>query len=382
MPQEKIQPAANVDRALTVGHESAPYWLAALIESADDSIISKTLDGFITSWNKGAERIFGYQAEEIIGQPALNLIPPDYHDEEPRILQRIRSGERVEHYETLRVRKDGSLVDVSLTISPIKRPDGEIIGASQIARDITKLKQAEQALRDSENHLRLITNALPVLISYVDAGQRYRFVNRGYTEWFGRERAELLGRHLREVIGETAYAAVRPELAKVFAGEEVVFERFMTYPGNDERYIHVNYVPDFDAATGAVRGFCALVQDVSARREAQERLRESEARFAKAFSASPLVLTISSLATGKLLEVNDTFVNVTGFTRAEAIGRTTLELGLWAKPQDRDAELTQVRQTGHVRNAEYLFRVRDGAEIYGLLSANRSRSAAKPSRSP
>src|ERR1051325_5406997 len=114
--------------------EFAPYWLAALIESADDAIISKTLDGIITSWNKGAERIFGYTADEIIGKPVTILIPPDHEDEEPAILARLRAGKRIEHYETIRVAKDGRLLDISLTVSPIKDANGEIVGASQIAR--------------------------------------------------------------------------------------------------------------------------------------------------------------------------------------------------------------------------------------------------------
>jgi PAS domain S-box-containing protein len=126
--------------------EFAPYWLAALIESADDAIISKTLDGIITSWNNGAQRIFGYTAEEAIGNPVTMLIPPDHIDEEPAILARLRAGERIEHYETVRVTKNGRLIDISLTVSPIKGPNGEIVGASKIARDISEQRQARKAL--------------------------------------------------------------------------------------------------------------------------------------------------------------------------------------------------------------------------------------------
>jgi PAS domain S-box-containing protein len=132
-----------------LGNDIAEYWLAALIESADDAIISKTLKGIITSWNKGAERIFGYTANEIIGKPVLVLIPPDHHNEEPAILAKIKSGERIEHYETIRVTKDGRLINISLTVSPIKTPDGKIIGASKIARDITNLKQAEARMKEA-----------------------------------------------------------------------------------------------------------------------------------------------------------------------------------------------------------------------------------------
>jgi PAS domain S-box-containing protein len=129
--------------------EFAQYWLTALIESADDAIISKTLDGIITSWNKGAERIFGYTAEEVIGKPVTILIPEGHEDEEPAILARLRRGDRIEHYETIRVRKDGRHIDISLTVSPIKGPKGDIIGASKIARDITEQKQARKTLDDA-----------------------------------------------------------------------------------------------------------------------------------------------------------------------------------------------------------------------------------------
>lgn len=121
--------------------------LAAIVQSSDDSIISKSLDGIIETWNRGAERIFGYKAEEAIGKPVTILIPPDRHDEEPEILARIRRGERIDHYETVRQRKDGSLVHISLTISPIRRADGTIIGASKISRDITAQKQSEERLK-------------------------------------------------------------------------------------------------------------------------------------------------------------------------------------------------------------------------------------------
>lgn len=124
--------------------------LSAIVESSDDAILSKNLDGIIQSWNKGAERIFGYTAAETIGQPVLMLIPPDRHDEEPRIIARIRSGERVDHFETVRRRKDGSLIDISLTISPVKDASGRIIGASKVARDISDRRRMEQERRKAE----------------------------------------------------------------------------------------------------------------------------------------------------------------------------------------------------------------------------------------
>jgi PAS domain S-box-containing protein len=131
--------------------ESSRVQLAAIVESSDDAIISKTLEGIITSWNKAAERIFGYSAEEVIGKSILTLIPLERHDEEPRIIANLKRGERIEHYETVRLRKDGRLVDVSLTVSPIRNSAGQTIGASKIARDITENKKAE---RERERLLR------------------------------------------------------------------------------------------------------------------------------------------------------------------------------------------------------------------------------------
>jgi PAS domain S-box-containing protein len=122
---------------------NATQRIASIVESSSDAIISKDLNGVITSWNNGAQRIFGYTAGEVVGKPVTILIPPDRYDEEPSILERIRRGERVEHYETVRTRKDGSRVDISLTISPVKNVEGKIIGASKIARDITERKRSE-----------------------------------------------------------------------------------------------------------------------------------------------------------------------------------------------------------------------------------------------
>src|SRR2546423_861562 len=115
--------------------------LGAIVASSDDAIVSKSLEGIVQSWNASAERIFGYSAAEMIGQPISKLVPPDRHSEEPEILERLRRGERVDHFETIRQRKDGRLIDVSVTISPIKDPTGRVIGASKIARDITELKR-------------------------------------------------------------------------------------------------------------------------------------------------------------------------------------------------------------------------------------------------
>jgi PAS domain S-box-containing protein len=142
--------------------------LAAVVNSSDDAIITKTLDGVITTWNPAAERMYGYSADEVIGQPVTVLIPDDHADEEPAILQRLRRGEPVDHYETVRRRKDGSLIHVSLCVSPIRDSSGQIIGASKIARDITRQKQDEAALREHSQVMELLAAANSAIASALD----------------------------------------------------------------------------------------------------------------------------------------------------------------------------------------------------------------------
>jgi PAS domain S-box-containing protein len=149
-------------------------FLWSIVENSDDAIITKNLDGIISSWNKSAERLFGYTAEEAIGKPITMLIPPERYDEEPAFLARIRLGEHVHHYETIRQRKDGSLVDISLTVSPIKDAEGKIIAASGIARDITERKRNDEHIavlaREAEHRTKniLATVQATVTLSHSD----------------------------------------------------------------------------------------------------------------------------------------------------------------------------------------------------------------------
>ena len=140
--------------------EAASLRLAAIVESSNDAVVGKSLDGIVTSWNAAAERLFGYRAEEMIGQPILRLLPEDRQDEERMILERLRRGERVDHFETVRRTKDGRLLEMSVTISPLRDARGVIIGASKIARDITEQKRAAQALRESEEKYRTLFDAI------------------------------------------------------------------------------------------------------------------------------------------------------------------------------------------------------------------------------
>jgi PAS domain S-box-containing protein len=144
--------------------QSALLNLCALIDACDDAIIGKTIDGTIVSWNKGAEKTYGYKAEEILGQPISVLIPPGNREELPEIMLRLRRGEHILKYETTRIHKDGHPIDVSLTISPVKGKNGTVVGASVVARDITDQKQTQLALRQSEERFRIALKNAPVVV--------------------------------------------------------------------------------------------------------------------------------------------------------------------------------------------------------------------------
>jgi PAS domain S-box-containing protein len=162
------EPADGLKRAAPAAGPDASLHYAAIVQSSDDAIISKDLGGIITSWNKSAERLFGWKDSEIIGQSVLLLIPKERHDEEPGIISRIQRGERIEHYETVRQRKDGTLIDISLTVSPIRDQSGRIIGASKIARDISGRKRAEEKLRQQARHLAVLNHVSEVISRDLD----------------------------------------------------------------------------------------------------------------------------------------------------------------------------------------------------------------------
>ena len=170
--------------------EATAIRLAEVVESSHDAIAAKDLDGIITDWNKSAERIFGYKAREIIGKSELTLIPEDRKSEEAEILKHVRRGKSLDHYETVRRRKDGKLIDVSLTISPIKDSTGEIVGVSNIARDITERKQAQRRVAEQARLLDLTNDAIIVR----DHKDRIVYWNRGAQEMYGFSRKEALGK--------------------------------------------------------------------------------------------------------------------------------------------------------------------------------------------
>lgn len=176
--------------------------LAAIIESSDDAIIGKDPDGTIRSWNHGAERLYGYRADEVIGKPISILSPPGREDDIPRLLEAIARGGRIDNHETVRITKNGTLIDVSVTVSPIKGQDGTIIGASTIARDVTERRRVEEMLRRSEEKFRAILEFAPDAVVITDAQARVALVNSQAERLFGYPRAELAGRPVEDLLPE------------------------------------------------------------------------------------------------------------------------------------------------------------------------------------
>ncbi|HEV2836766.1 MAG TPA: PAS domain S-box protein [Pyrinomonadaceae bacterium] len=255
--------------------ELAPYWLAAVIESAEDAIVSKTLDGIITSWNEGAERIFGYTAEEAIGQPITIIIPPEHLDEEPEILARLRAGVRIEHFETVRMRKDGTRLDISLTVSPIKGPDGRIIGASKIARDITEQLQARRALDEATERMKLALAASRLGDWSWDAKTDLVTLSETTARIFGVPAEQQFTRtELRDLLSgddrEGAMATVE-EALRTHTDYDIEYR--LKRPDNTERWVSAKGRGIYDAA-GNVIGMLGFVQDMSDRKAAEETLRE------------------------------------------------------------------------------------------------------------
>jgi PAS domain S-box-containing protein len=181
--------------ALRLKADKAIGLLASIVDSSDDAIISKTLEGVITSWNAGAERLFGYTAKEAIGQHISMIIPLDRHDEETSILARLNRGERIDHFDTIRLRKDGTALDISVSISPVRDSAGKIIGASKIARDISGRKRVERELHESEQRFRTLADALDTQVQF-------------RTQELRRRNAEILQQsdQLRDLSGRLMFA--------------------------------------------------------------------------------------------------------------------------------------------------------------------------------
>ncbi|HEY2359785.1 MAG TPA: PAS domain S-box protein [Candidatus Angelobacter sp.] len=252
--------------------EKAQRRLAAIIESSEDAIASKDLNGIITSWNKSAERLFGYTAEEIIGQPVTLIIPPELHGDEPMILGKIRAGERIEHFQTVRVHKSGRLVDVSLTVSPIKDDKGTIVGAAKIVRDITRQKKLEEAAL----RLAAIVESSGDAIASKDLNGIITSWNRSAEKLFGYKAEEIIGKSVMVIIPPELHHDEHMILSKIRRGEKIEhFETIRVHKNGERIEVSLTISPIKDE-NGNVIGAAKIVRNITETNKIERALQTTE----------------------------------------------------------------------------------------------------------
>jgi len=246
--------------------------LAAIVDSSDDAIISKDLNGIIVSWNDSAVRIFGYTSNEIIGRSILTLIPPELHPEEDKIVGRVRAGERIEHYETIRIKKSGERIPISATISPIYDGTGKIVGASKVARDISDRKKDDQ----SRFQLAAIVDSADDAIVSKDLNGIIRSWNQGAVRMFGYTSEEMVGQSILRLIPEALLYEEDEILRKIRAGDRVDhYDTVRMKKDGESIEVSVTISPIRDGS-GQVIGASKIARDISGRRRMERMLIQSE----------------------------------------------------------------------------------------------------------
>lgn len=260
-----------IDESPTL-EDSSKYLLASIIESSNDAIISKNLQGVVTSWNAAAQRIFGYTADEMIGQPILRLIPEELHSQEFEILAKVRAGERIKHYETVRVRKSGEKFPVSVTISPVKDGTGKVIGASKIAQDISD----QMRFDDSRVRLAAIVDCADDAIISKDLNGIIKTWNQGACRMFGYTSEEMVGQPLLRLIPEELHYEEDEILRKLRAGERIDHYETTRCRKNGE-FVEVSVtISPIRNDEGRVIGASKIARDISDRKRMEKLLIQSE----------------------------------------------------------------------------------------------------------
>jgi PAS domain S-box-containing protein len=280
-PKDSAQPAAPQDAAV------AQAYLAAIVDSADDAILSKDIDGIIRSCNRAAERLFGYTAAELIGRPVRILIPADRQAEEDHILARIRGGERVDHFETKRITKDGQLIDISLTVSPVRDSTGTIIGASKIARDITAQLRAATELAAQQAWFRVTLASIGDAVIAADAGGRVSYMNATAERLTGWRLASAQGRPLGDVFQivseKTREPVENPAELVMRVGEIVGLANHTLLISRDgAEYPITDSAAPIRDAEGRMLGVVLVFRDVMEERRAEGAIAEQRERLLEA----------------------------------------------------------------------------------------------------
>jgi PAS domain S-box-containing protein len=296
---------------------------AQIVEFATDAIISKDREGLITSWNRGAEALYGYSAGEVLGRSISLLIPDEQKGEEWQLLLRILDGEHIEFYETLRRRKDARIVDVSLTLFALRDDSGEIVGAASIAHDISRQVAAERGLRNAEGRYRQILESAEEGIWYVDEQMLTEYANPSIAKMLGYTLEEMLGRPLADFLSEQELAAARASIERQNRGAREHMDVSLIRSDGVEvpATVSVNQVLD---EAGRHSGNLAIVTDVSRQRQTETSLRRTES-FLEGVSASMEEGLLTLDALGRIATVNSAAKRALGCEARDLIGRTLCE---------------------------------------------------------
>ncbi|MFC2027835.1 PAS domain S-box protein [Chloroflexota bacterium] len=308
-----------VETAKRLESEEARSRLASIVESSEDAIIGKTLDGVVISWNRGAERLYEYSADEIIGKNISVLLPFGMADEMSQIMEKIKRDEPVERYETARVKKNGALVHVSLSISTIKDRQGTIIGASTIARDITERKQAEVALKESENRFRELFQSMSSGVAVYEAvenGEDFIFkdVNRAAEKIDILRKEEVVNKRVTDVFPEIKSFGLFEVFQRVW--NTGIAEFFPEAPYQDDRITNWRENHVYRLPSGEI---VALYDDVTQRKHAEDALRESEERYRTLFDSTSDGIVVRDTE-GNITMVNNAMSTISGYTIDELTG--------------------------------------------------------------
>jgi PAS domain S-box-containing protein len=337
--------------------EAAVARLAAIVQSSDDAIIGKNLDGIVTSWNAGAEKIFGYSAEEMVGQPILRLIPPERQQEETEILDHVRRGESVRHFDTVRLRKNGSTVDVSVTASPIKDATGKVIGASKIARDITERKQAEEAQRASEARYRTLFDYAPDGIVIVDSKGYYLEANAGICRMLGYTRDEFIGLNATDIVAPAEIPHIGQALDVIKTKSD--YHREWQFRRKDGSVFAVDTI----AAAMPDGNLLAIIRDITERKRDEESLRLLSSAVEQSKESITITDAELDLPGPKIIFVNPAFTQMTGYTAKEVIGKTPRILQGPRTDKDVLSRLRKNLEQGEVFAGEAINYRKDGTEF-------------------
>lgn len=299
--------------------EESIRFQAYLLDTVEQSVIATDLDGTVIYWNNFAQKLYGWTAAEAIGRSIMELTTPNSTQEQAlEIMSQLRAGKSWNGEFQVR-RKDGATFPAHVINSPINDGDEALIGIVGVSVDITDRKQIEDRLRRSESELRLVTDSIPSLISYVDKTERYRFVNAVYEDWFKQPREQIIGRRLEDVLG-AAYPAVRENVRRALAGETVVFETKLDYP-EESRFVLAQYVPD-TADNGEVQGFYAHVTDIGEIKRAEEAMRESEERLRMVVESASDYAIMTVTPDNIVNSWNSGAEKIFGYRESEIVGRS------------------------------------------------------------